>query len=170
MSTFNAQQSTLNIQRAASLDVERWTFFQVVSWRWNCIKHRYFFSCSKHSDSGRAAKRSHRVDPWRFTWVVRIQQAARPKISRRSTGQISFHLLHVRHEPAELVERETLCAQSDALWLLEHRIAAGFACAQRTARYLRNAERSSPGIAHGSQAGRPPCHDPAGYTRYANRL
>src|SRR5213592_1359038 len=99
-----------------------------------------------------------------------IRQTARPKIPRRSAGEIGFHLLHMRHEPAELVERETIHAHSDALWLLEHRIAVGFACDQGTSRYLRNAERPSAGIAHRSKAGRPPRHDPAGYTRYANRL
>src|SRR5262249_6448677 len=101
---------------------------------------------------------------------MRIQQKARPKISRRSAGEIGFHLLHVWHESADLVERETLCARSDALWLLEHRIEARFACDQGTARYLRRTQWPSPNVAHGSQAGRPPRHDPAGYTRYANRL
>src|SRR5262245_40226257 len=101
---------------------------------------------------------------------MRIQQAARSKIPSRSTCEIGFHLLHMRHASAELAEGETLHAHSDALWLLEHRIEAGFARREGTARHLRRTKRPSPDIAHGSQAGRSPRHDPTGYTRYANRL
>ena len=57
MPTSNAQRSTLNIERADSLNVEgwmlnTWTFFKAASHRGNCVKHRYLFSCSKHSGSG----------------------------------------------------------------------------------------------------------------------
>ena len=61
MPTSNAQRSTLNIERADSLNVEgwmlnasdyrSWTFFKAASHRGNCVKHRYLFSCSKHSGS-----------------------------------------------------------------------------------------------------------------------
>ena len=158
MPTSNAQRSTLNIERAASLNVEGWML------NIGRFSKRLAVAAiaSSIAISSLAQNTPAPADQPRDLTVLilgdslglcgfskRLDQKFRADPRVKSV----FTYCTCGTNPLSWLKEKPYRAHSDALWLLEHRIKVGFAWHQGTARYLRRTERPSADIAHSSQTG-----------------